>query len=281
MSTQRRRVLWSAGIGPAPLEDRVDAAAANGYDVVSISTLDHQRAVEAGVDPGEITRRARDRGIDTAIIDGMIEWHPHDPPKVPLGGSNLTVDQVFAMAADFDVKLVNAIAPFRTQLSTEGLAEHFAALCDRAAEFGMQVHFEFTPRSPVPDVGTAWKMVRLADRPNGGILFDTWHFYRTNPDFDELAEVPGDRILAVQVSDGRPEFVEGLLQDTFRHRYLPGEGSFDLVRVLRVLDEMGCLSVVGPEVLAEELFALPAMENARIAGEAYDRVMAAAFEPVS
>ena len=72
MTTVRRRVLWSAGIGPVPLDERVDAAAANGYDVVSVSTLDHQQAVGAGRDPNEITRRARDQGVDTAIIDGMI-----------------------------------------------------------------------------------------------------------------------------------------------------------------------------------------------------------------
>ena len=42
---------------------------------------------------------------------------------------------------------------------------------------------------------------RYADRANGGIVFDTWHFFRGDPDFDLLATVPGDRIYCVQIDD--------------------------------------------------------------------------------
>jgi hypothetical protein len=28
---------------------------------------------------------------------------------------------------------------------------------------------------------------------------DTWHFFRSHPDFELLARIPGDRIFAVQV----------------------------------------------------------------------------------
>ena len=118
-------------------------------------------------------------------------------------------------------------------------------------------------------------LVRLADRPNGGMVFDTWHFFRVNPDFDALEAVPGDRIFAVQVSDGGADFVEGLLADTFRHRRLPGDGVFDLVRVLRVLDRIGGLNMAGPEVLSVELHALPPLEAALRAAEAFDAVAAA------
>ena len=35
------------------------------------------------------------------------------------------------------------------------------------------VHLEFMPISGVPDLETAWAIVSEADRPNGGLLFDT------------------------------------------------------------------------------------------------------------
>jgi sugar phosphate isomerase/epimerase len=123
-------------------------------------------------------------------------------------------------------------------------------------------------------LATAWEIVRGAARTNGGILFDTWHFFRGVPDLDLLAGVPGERIFSVQVSDGAPELRESLVKDTFRHRLLPGEGTFDLLGVLRVLRRTGGLNLVGPEVLSTELDALSAIEAARLAGEALDHVMA-------
>ena len=60
---------------------------------------------------------------------------------------------------------------------------------DRAALIGLDVHLEFVPMTVVSDIAIAWDMVRNADRPNGGMLFDTWHFFRGTPDFGVLAQV--------------------------------------------------------------------------------------------
>ena len=97
------------------------------------------------------------------------------------------------------------------------------------------MHLEFTPVPPIGSLATAWEIVRDADRPNGGILFDTWHFFRGQPDLELLATIPGDRIFSVQFSDGAAEIRESLVKDTYRHRMLPGEGVFDLAGVIDTL----------------------------------------------
>ena len=268
-----RRVLWSAGLAPAPLLDRVDAAAAAGFDVLSLTPADHDECLGAGLAPAEARRRGAGRGVDLAVLDGIMEWYPHDPPKRPLGGSHFGVDDLVRVGEAFGISSLSALAPYPTPIGLEGLAAHFADLCDVAAAHGWDVHFEFTPRSPVSDVTTAAELVRLAGRPNGGILFDTWHFFRVDADLDRLRQVPGDRITAVQVSDGAAELEEGLLADTFRHRLLPGEGVFDLRGALEVLAAAGGLRLVGPEVLSLELFSLPVAEAARRAAAALDRVL--------
>lgn len=270
-----RQVLWSAGVAPTPLAERVRAAVEAGYSVLSISPADLDHVQAEGGDPAEAARWAGDQGVSLSILEGMIEWYPHDPPKRPLGSGPLGVDDILSVADAFDATSLNALAPYPTDCDLDDLAGHFAALCDRAAEHGCQVHFEFTPASPVSDVTTAARLVELADRDNGGILFDTWHFFRVDPDFEKLARVPGHRILAVQVSDGAAELQEGLLPDTFRHRRLPGDGDFDLLGVLGVLDDIGGLRMVGPEVLSVELFALPAAEAAQREAESLDRLLAA------
>lgn len=271
----RRKILWSAGLPAATLPERITAASVNGFTDLSISSADRTWTREAGVSPDELRRRAADVGVRLSAADGIVEWYPHAPPKRSLGVA-VPVHEALAAAAEFGATTVNAIAPYPTDLPIEGIAEHFATLCDQAAAHGLGVHFEFTPRSPIDDVVKADELIGLAARPNGGILFDTWHFFQVLPDLAALAAIDGSRIFAVQVSDGTDTFVEGLLADTFRHRLLPGAGTFPLVEVLRTLDAIGGLSLAGPEVLSVEQFALDVTEAARQQGDAYDAVIAAA-----
>lgn len=276
MGAATREVLWSAGLAPAPLLERIEAAAASGYRVLSLTPADHDRACASGPGPGELARRAADAGVELAILDGLIEWYPHEPPKRPLGTTAVGVDDMLRAGEAFGASALCALAPYPTGITLPEMAAHFAALCDRVAGLGWRVHFEFTPRSPVSDVATAAELVRLADRPNGGILFDTWHFFRVDGDLEALRRIPGRRIFSVQVSDGAVELEEGLLADTFRHRRLPGTGAFDLVGLLRILGAIDGLRLVGPEVLSVEQFSLPAAEGARRAAESLDAVLARA-----
>ncbi len=70
----------------------------------------------------------------------------------------------------------------------------------------------------------------------------------------------------MQVSDGAPEVQGGISQDTF-HGRLPGEGCFDLARVLRALDRIGGLRWVGPEVISPATAAMAPADAARLAGD--------------
>ena len=143
------------------------------------------------------------------------------------------------------------------------MAGPFGVLCDRAREVGALVHLEFMPMLSITDLASAWTIVSGADRPNGGIMFDTWHFFHTGADFGLLEQVPGDRIFGVQFSDADPQPGADLGQDTF-NRLLPGDGSLDLVRVLGVLDRIGGLHSVGPEVISPMTAAMAPAEAARV-----------------
>ncbi len=91
------------------------------------------------------------------------------------------------------------------------------------------------------------------------------------PDFEVLSGVPGDRIFAVQVNDAAAEPSGPLWEDTFL-RLLPGEGAFDLPRIMRTLEEIGGLTWVGPEIFSEALLALGPSEAARTAREAIEAI---------
>jgi sugar phosphate isomerase/epimerase len=270
-------VLWAASLRPSSLRERVAAAVAGGFGGVSVSPGDADPGRTGKDSPEEVARWAADQGVALVVVDSVIEWYPHEPPRRMLAATDYSVVHMLEVCGRYGVDSLGALAPFPSEAPVEELAACFARLCDRAAEHGLQVQLEFTPFPPVPDLATAWEIVRQAGRRNGGVLLDSWHFFRGRPDLELLSSIPGDRIMGVQLSDGRAEFRESLLKDTFRHRELPGEGCFDLVGMLSVLRGTGGLNQVGPEVLSVELHELEPAEAAVRLAVASEKTMAAAL----
>jgi sugar phosphate isomerase/epimerase len=257
--------LWAGTIGfETSLVDRLAAAVAGGYRYASLGPPDVQRAADEGMTARELARRADDSGVRW-VMDPIMNWHPTLRPS-GLPHAQFDVDEVLRMCADLRVASVSPIASSTTNADPDEMAAHFAALGDAAAEMGMGVHLEFMPMSAVPDLEAAWRIVRLADRPNCGLMFDTWHFFRSTPDFDLLATIPGERILAVQVSDARAEIRGKLWADTM-NRVLPGDGSFDLRRVLGLLTDIDGVRCLGPEVISPDLAIRDPGEVAMLARE--------------
>ncbi|MET0727078.1 MAG: TIM barrel protein [Acidimicrobiales bacterium] len=259
-------VLWSATVGrESSIAARVEAAHTAGFTQLSVSPEDIGRAADEGTSAAELGRQLRAEGLEI-VLDPVMNWYGD------------ALDDVFHRAEDLGVVAVAAIGPFAPDdVPSDQLPARFAAFCDRAGEVGARVQLEFMPFSAVTDLASAWAIVEGADPRYGGIAVDTWHFFRGNPDFELLARLPGDRIFGVQVCDAPVEVRGTLSEDTF-HRLLPGDGSFDLERVLRVLDEIGGLRWVGPEVLSPTTAAMAPVDAARLAGdrvrELIDRVRA-------
>jgi sugar phosphate isomerase/epimerase len=259
-------VLWAGTIGfESSIGARVDAAQAAGYSRVSVTPLDVQRAEQEGTKADELGRYLRDSGL-TVVIDPVMNWYGSPLSGLPL--ADVSVDGILGMAEDLGADSIGAIGKPISEGPVEELAKPFAKLCDRARDVGASVHLEFMPMLAINDLATAWTIVSGAGRSNGGLLFDTWHFFRGNPDFSTLAGIPGDRIFGVQVADAQAEVSGELSQDTF-NRLMPGDGSLDLASVMGTLDRTGGLRSVGPEVISP---ATASMAPADAARRARDRI---------
>jgi sugar phosphate isomerase/epimerase len=271
------QILWpgTIGLSRTPTEV-VDAAVAAGVVEVSLSVEDAVRAGPRG--RAELSRYATDRGVAVGVLDGLLSWMPLTSRRLAERASPLPA--VLEAARDLGAGHLNAVV-VKTDLDTDGLADSLAQACDAAAAAGCAVMLEFSPIGGLPDLAAAWDLVQRADRPNAGILFDTWHFFRGTPDIGLLATIPSDRIMAVQISDVGAEVQGDLWQDTLHHRRLPGDGAADLDAVARTLTEMGALTRVGPEVISDELHALRPGVAARRAVAAVDALFARASAPLS
>src|SRR5262249_24035641 len=99
----------------------------------------------------------------------------------------------------------------------------------------------------------AGELVRLADRPNGGIVLDDWHWFRGSPVPAMLDGIPPERITVVQLCDGHAQPVGSLMEATLDHRLLPGAGAWDLVGLLQQLRDLGVGAPISVEILSAEL----------------------------
>jgi sugar phosphate isomerase/epimerase len=270
----RSEVIWAGGFMQGTLAERVAAAAACGCPGLAILTGDFAELGHDRARAREAAARAADQGVTLHAMEAVTDWYPLDPDK-PLRLRPTPAAEVLDAAEGFGCKLISVVPAFPAELSMADFAERYAAVCDAAAERGISATLEFTFSPPVQGLRLGWEVVRLADRKNGGLTFDSWHFFKGGePDFDLLAAIPGERIFAVQVSDGLAQVVESPLKDTFLHRRLPGEGAFELQRAFRILRDTGGLRGIGPEVCSREEGARPLAEQAARACGALDKVLA-------
>ncbi len=241
---------------------RVEAAAQAGYSGIGMRPSTYRQARQQGGTDTQLRTILDSYGIQVAELEVLGGWAQ--------GGkagerSRAYEERLFEIADALGGR--HLIANTELEQPLEVTAELFGALCDRAAAYGLLVGIEFLPWTSLPDVTTAWDIVRTANRSNGGVLVDTWHHYRGSADDDQLRAVPGEKIVAVHFNDADSEPVGDLLEDTLHRRRLPGQGAFPLVDFVRNLDEMGVRVPYSVEIISDELAALPAAEAARLSAD--------------
>ena len=248
-------MLCNVSVANLPLQDVIPAAAAAGFDCISVVARAHRRAVQRdGLANADLVALLVEHGVRVQEVEAAGDWLGPPPAAErpwlePVYDTAQLLDVASALAARTLVA-----THFGESAPAEVAAAAFASLCDRAAARGLQVALEFPAMATVADVRTAWDIVRLADRPNGGVLVDLWHHRRSVATDSDLAEVPAERILSIQLGDGTREPVGPPVEDVV-HRSLPGDGDLEVALFLRDMDERGVRCPVGVEVLQREIVA--------------------------
>jgi sugar phosphate isomerase/epimerase len=273
--------FWAGTLAHGTLEQRIEAARAGGFSYLSMFPTDYRRAVERGLSDADILALHERAGVRLMTLDPYTRWLPRwtPPAKTPperLEWVSFEEDEFFAIVEALELETITVNEAFGAHYELDEMIEAFAAVCDRAARSGIRAHLEFTPFSAIPDLNTAWQIVTAADRPNGGLAFDTWHYLRGTRDDALLEEIPGDRIFVVQINDAAAEPVRSLLNDTLNHRLMPGDGDFDLAGVLPIVARKAGVGPPGIEVLSQELWKLGPAEIGRRSEEGLRSALALA-----
>jgi len=251
-------VLAAGTVQSVPFLDRLAPARAAGFAGVSMFAADVEALLAAGVAPADIRSRVADAGLFVQEVEIVGNWLPGTPTKDNPAWLAALLDRstggrLVDMAQGVGARGIT-VAELRGIACEAGVAaDAFARLCEVAGGAGLHVALEFVPTGGIPDLKTAWEIVRAAGRSNGGLLVDSWHFFRSRSDLAQLAGLPADAIRSIQISDApaRPE--ADLDREMVRGRLLPGEGDLDLAGFVAALRATGTAAPCAVEVFSDAL----------------------------
>jgi sugar phosphate isomerase/epimerase len=251
-----------------PFFEKLEAVAEAGFDGITVSTLDYRAAQAEGHSDADIMAAIRGSGVDIACVGGATTWLT--------GTADENEIQTMDLAERLDCQIINCTPTSAPYTGLEDAARAFAAVCDRAARRGLRCKLEFVYGSPLSDLVTAWKVVQMADRPNGGLLVDNFHLFHSGGTFDELRSVPPERIFGVQLSDGPIDPGERDPRSGSFQRLLPGEGQLDVVGFVRTLEQMGAPAPYEAEPINRRWDEMPASVGMPMIRQAMADVVSAA-----
>ncbi|MGW0658619.1 sugar phosphate isomerase/epimerase family protein [Streptodolium elevatio] len=278
-------VLCAGTVLGSGFRERAEAASAAGFAGITLWAQDWQRAIDEGLTAADMRAVLADNGLAVGELDAVTDWLPKAPAAPPEAGADadasgfaVPADVFWEMAEALGARSLNVVEIAGAVVEAERAAEAFAELCDRAAAYGLLVHLEFLPWSGIPDIRAAAGIVGLADRPNGGILLDTWHLYRSGGTAADLGPDLARRVNGIQISDapalpangtaGQAPHAMDLMDETMHRRLLPGRGDADVAGVLAALRAAGVDAPVGVEVFSDDLARLGPAAAAQVAADA-------------
>jgi sugar phosphate isomerase/epimerase len=274
-----RRGLWWGTVEGASLVDLIDAAGAAGYTTISVSPALYAGARDAGLDDDALRARLAAAGVEASILDPLIRGLPgaREPQSVPRrfrSTFEFGEDDAYRVAEAVGARAINVAHYLGEPTPLDELADAVGAIADRAMVRGLDILVEFMPDGGIPDLAAAAAVVARVDRANVGLMFDTWHFFRTGADAEQLDALAPRTIRAVQVSDALADVHGSWTTPPRIDRLQAGEGDIPLLDLLRRVFANNPDVAVGPEVFDTSRLHDSALDRARNAAVALDRLLA-------
>ncbi|MHB8284707.1 MAG: sugar phosphate isomerase/epimerase family protein [Caulobacteraceae bacterium] len=241
-----------------PFAEQVRAVKLAGFQEMSLHPFNLGVAIAGGLSLAEMKAMLDGEGIGVNRIDPLAAWTP-DWRAHNFGlDFNVTTAAdalaVFDLAAYFGAKHISLNAMWHAdRYALDELVHHYAAICERAAGYGLTCDIEPIPMWGIPTLEVALEVLKRADVPNAGLIIDTTHLCRGKTPLDVLASVPGELVTAVQICDGHmPQPAHLTLEEECFSRLWSGEGGFPIAEIISILDASGGLNGDGPEVFSPD-----------------------------
>jgi len=239
------------------LRERCEQAERAGFRGIGLWHADLEHVLETRT-LAEVKELLDAHGLRHLELEFLWDWFV-DPADERRRASDAVRALLWEAAAELGAHHIKVGNIPGTPCALNVLTERYAELCADAAEHhDAPIVYEFMPPDVnVHDLETALALVEGADAPNGGLAVDTWHLGKLRLTPDDVRRIPARHIGWVELSDGRGEDMEDLVDETINHRELPGEGDFPVREYVAALRDAGYDGPWGVEVLSAQLRSLP------------------------
>jgi len=241
-------------LSPVDLRARAEAVAAAGFTGIGF-TIDDLDAAKATYGLPQVKRICDDLGLVHLEVELLERWwttgrqrRESDQTRMSL----LAAAQILGarqVKIGPDVEVVDGAVPPLADVGAWAAELH--QLAAQAAEVGTRVALEPLPFSNITDFRLAAELVAAADHPAAGLVVDIWHLERGPSTLSDLAEIPGDKVFVVELSDACEPRSADLFRDTIDHRVLCGSGTFDVIGFVETLRQIGFTGPWGVEIISE------------------------------
>ncbi len=232
----------SAYFGPMPdLPRQIRAAAGAGFDSVGLDIFSLARLSETGGRVEDVAELIGSLGLRCPEIASLMISDDAAETEAQLARFEPAVRVLRP-----EWILVNSDQPPSPQTAGE-----FRRAADRLGRYGTRLAVEFLAISRVHSIADALELIDRAGVSDAGVLVDTWHFFLGPDDWNDLAELPLERIAYIQFDDHPAITSDDLREETINRRAFPGEGLFDLERFSRTLRARGFDGLVSVEILSK------------------------------
>lgn len=274
--------LWAACVATHDVLARAEALQAGGFRAMSILCADLEELERSrGWDAARVAAELRARDARVAVIDPYLDWYPGWDAATAGGahaaGQRASESDVLRYADAVGAESVSVLGPFSGDAAEPAaVVEALGAFADVAAGHGLRLHVEVIPTSHIPDVPTGWELVQAVDRPNVGLVLDTFHLGRSGCDPSYLDRIPLERVFHVQLCDAPLEpRVPDYFEEAVTERDFAGDGELGVAEYVRHLTRDGGRPEMGPEVFSAQLRALEPAAAGRLCADRTHAFLAA------
>ncbi|MBP1624847.1 MAG: xylose isomerase [Acidobacteria bacterium] len=239
-------------------KDRVEAAARAGFKGFGVKEVDLEHVLLSR-SLKEMKQIFDDNGIEHVELEFITDWFVDGERKKK---SDQTKRLLLTAAEALGARHVKVGDFDSLTTPMPRLIESFSKLCAEAAGHGTKILFELIVDAMIKTVPEALEMVQGSGARNGGIMIDFWHIAKLGIPYEEVARIPSQYLLGVELNDGTRECPWSLHEDTINHRKLCGEGEFDVKGFVNCLLEAGYSGPWGVELLSDDVRKLSLEEAA-------------------
>lgn len=251
----------------ANLETDIEVARRVGFPLLEIWGPKLRRYLEKH-SPAELADRLQEAGVKPLSINSVErgtfagkEWESVER----------TCRDFAAVAGEIDCEYLVVVPGKRPPAVTDREVKEetvavLEAFADIAAAHEVKIALEFLgfPWCSVRTLERAWEIVAEVDRPEVGLVIDTFHFHVGGSSLAALRRIDAEKLFIFHINDCENRPV-AQLQDA--HRLLPGEGILPVKRIAGELkaigyDRLASIEIFRPEYWERDPFELAAAAKA-------------------